>query len=108
MTLKQRVRYVMDGLAPGVWLTTSGIFERLTDTTYASVQTVITAMYRADQLRRRGNPPRCEYRAGRKPVVPKKFGRPARQRMGFQALARLEKSDPAAYAAFVAADQKRV
>jgi hypothetical protein len=110
VTLKQRIRYLTDALAPDVWLSISEIRARLPDVTYHSMATSVSQMYRAQQLRRRGKGTRgCVYRSGPKALVYKTKGRPAKSsvRLGFMALARLERTDPAAYRKAVAVDRRR-
>lgn len=108
MTLRERIRYITDALEPETWLTLGEIVARVQGSTYASIQTVITKMVRADELQRRGSQPRCEYRSGPNAALAKTLGRPKRSRMGFMALARLEVADPVAYEKAVAADRGRV
>lgn len=109
MTLKQRIRYLTDGLRAGCWLSFADIRERLPGEPYDSIATALGQMYRSEQLRRRGSRKCFEYRSGRRPVVAKKRGRAAKapEQRGFMALARLRESDPAAYAKAVAVDRRR-
>lgn len=106
MTLKQRIRYLLDGLADDAWLTGAEIRARLGGHAGA-VGSAITLMYQSEQLERRGSFPNYEYRAGERPVVAVGRGSKPRLRTGFMYLARLEREDPAAYAKAVAEDQER-
>lgn len=98
MTLKQRIRYIVDGLAKRQWLRLSEIQERLLPASRNAVASNVGTMFRAEQLIRRRSGHSFEYRAGRKPVVPMIFGTVPRVRTGFQYLARLEKENPAEWA----------
>jgi hypothetical protein len=98
MNLKERIRFLTDGLAEGAWLSTAEIRLRVGGHAGA-VSSAISEMYQSEQLERRGtNPPGCEYRSGSRPVVAVGRGSRPRARTGFQHLARLERENPAEWA----------
>lgn len=108
MTLKQRIRYLCDGLRAGEWLTLADFRERLGGSGN-SIATAVSQMAVRDQLKRRGNRKSYAYRSGTRPVVEKRKGVAPKTaaRLGFMALARLERTDPAAYAKAVAGNRRR-
>lgn len=105
MTLKQRIRYLCDGLAADQWLSLDDFRERLSDVSPKGIATYLSKMHRDEQLKRRHCARQFEYRSGARPVVKKAKGAMPRERLGFMALARLEREDPAAYRKAVAADR---
>lgn len=109
MTLKQRIRFLTDGLARGAWLSFQDFRERMPGVSYDSIASALGQMYRSEQLLRRGDRKSYQYRSGPRPVLKKARGRIPRSAaaLGFMALARLEKTDPAAYAKAVAEAERR-
>lgn len=105
MTVRDRIRAVTDALPAGEWLALAELVKRIPEATRASICTTLTKMYRAEELRRRGNPPRCEYRSGSKAIVAKTLGRPVRSSAGFAELARLRDTDPKEYARLTRSDR---
>jgi hypothetical protein len=105
MNLKQRIRYLCDGLRAGQWLTVADLLERMPNTTIDTVGVYVGQMFQVEQLKRKRIGRVYGYRSGPRPVEEKTPGRPKSQRLGFMALARLERDDPAAYAKVVEAER---
>lgn len=103
MTLRQNIRQITDRLGPTEWAKAAQIYDELPDhpkPTRAYLQTSLTTMTRAQQMRRRRAPKgsgkgvRYVFRSGRKPVIDaRKLPKPKRRSavVGFMELRRRER-----------------
>lgn len=100
MTTRAAVRAVTDALGPNEWLRIGAIREALPEPKPKpkTLCAVLSEMHDRDELKRRGKARAYEYRSG-KPLVDKPPGSAAKApvRLGFMALARMERDDPATF-----------
>jgi hypothetical protein len=103
MRLRLLIRKITDALPKGRWIRAAAIADKLPEENRNSVISVLMRMERRGELKRRGTAKNYEYRSGDTPVTSRKSQKAPRppERMGFAALARLEREDPKAYARFV-------
>lgn len=111
LTFRRTIRGILETLPDGRWMRMAAIYDRLPEPRppkpYLSVE--LTAMTRAEMVMRRGESKSFEYRAGPAAVVDRRALRKGVKKepaanLGFRELARLEQTDPEAYARIVARD----
>lgn len=101
-TLRHRIRAVTDALVKGQWLTLKRLHANMSEDqpSLHAVSTIVSEMVADGYLRRRGERYRYEYRSGPKKIVDRRtLNRgPAPRPLGNCALARLQRTDPKAFA----------
>lgn len=114
MSMRHDVRAVTDALPVGEWTRIDSIYAALPEPkpSYESLPGLLKSMTALGMLERRGergrkNAPGYEYRSGPQPVTDLRNERRGKRmehtkQLGFMALARLEREDPAEYARQVA------